>query len=106
MRLKARQYQIINNVLFRINCVSVLLRCLEKYETKKVLQELHDGLPGGHFGGNTTAHKILHAGYYWPTLFKDACDYVMKCIVCQTIAGKQRKPTLPLQPINIVQPFE
>lgn len=30
LRLKARQYKIINNVLFRINYDSTLLRCLEK----------------------------------------------------------------------------
>jgi hypothetical protein len=69
------------------------------------LQELHDGPAGGHFGGDTTTHKILHAGYYWPTLFKDAHEYVRKCKTCQT-AGRQRKPALPLQPVNIEQPFE
>ena len=42
------------------------------------MQELHDGLAGGHFGGNTTTHKILHAGYYWPTLLKDTHDYAKK----------------------------
>ena len=28
--------------------------------------DLHDGPAGGHFSGDTTAHKILRAGYYWP----------------------------------------
>jgi len=68
----------INDFLFRKNYDYVLLRCLEKSEVEKVLQELHDGPAGGHFGGVTTTHKILHAGYYWPTLFKDAQKYVRK----------------------------
>jgi len=55
-----------------------LLRCLEKPEAKKVLQELHDGSVGGHYNGDTIAHKILYAGYYWPNLFKDAHTYVRK----------------------------
>jgi hypothetical protein len=93
-------------VLFRRNYDSILLRCLEKTEAQKVLQELHDGPAGGHFGGDTTAHKIIHAGYYWPTLFKDAHDYVRKCKICQTASGRQRKPAFPLQPVNIEQPFE
>lgn len=42
----------------------VLLRCLEKLEAQKVLQELHDGPAGGHFGGVTMTHKIVHVGYY------------------------------------------
>jgi hypothetical protein len=36
----------------------VLLRCLEKDESEKVLNELHSGNAGGHFSGETTAHKV------------------------------------------------
>ena len=38
--------------------------CLEKEYASKVVKELHDGPAGGHFSGDTTAHKILRAGYY------------------------------------------
>lgn len=102
LKLKARQNQIINNVLYRINYDSIFLRCLETSEAEKVLRELHDG----YFGGDTIAYKILHVGYYWPTFFKDAHDHVRKCKVCQTAVGRQRKPALPLQPVNIEQPFQ
>eukprot|EP00253_Pinus_taeda_P030951 PITA_30951 len=105
LRLKAKQYQLINDVLFKRNYDSVLLRCLEKTEAEKVLQELHDGPAGGHYAGDATAHKILRAGYYWPTLFKNSHSYVRKCQICQTTIGRQRKPSMPLQPINIDQPF-
>eukprot|EP00253_Pinus_taeda_P027520 PITA_27520 len=90
----------------RQNYDSILLRCLEKLEAQKVLQELHDGPAGGHFGADTTAHKIIHARYYWPTLFRDAHEYVRKCQNCQTSSGRQRKPAFPLQLVNIEQPFE
>ena len=36
LRLKAKQYHLVNDVLFRINYDSVLLRCLEKSEVVKV----------------------------------------------------------------------
>jgi hypothetical protein len=61
--------------LFRRNYDGVLLRCLEKQDADKVLKELHDGLTGGNFAGETTTHKILRVGYYWPTVFKDAHAY-------------------------------
>jgi len=64
LRLKANQYQLINDVLFRKNYDYVLLRCLEKTEVEKFLQELHDGMIGGHYSGDTTTHKILYVGYY------------------------------------------
>lgn len=96
LRLKAKQYQIVNNVLFRMNYDYNLLRCLGNSEAEKVLQELHDGLASGHFGGDATTHKILRAGYYWPTLFKDAHNYVRKCKIFQTTSRRQKKPTLSL----------
>ena len=89
-----------------MNYDSVILRCLEKSEAKKVLQELHDGPAGRHYVGDTTAHKILRTGYYWLTLFKDAHNYVRKCQIFQTIVERQNKPSFPLQPVNIDHPFE
>ena len=57
---------------------------LRKSKAKKVLEELHDGPVGGNFGGNKTTQKILHVGYYQPTLFKHAHEYARKCKVCQS----------------------
>lgn len=57
LRLKAKQYQIVNDVLFRMNYDYVLLRCLEKSEAKKVLQGLHDEPAGVHYAGDATTHK-------------------------------------------------
>lgn len=87
LRLKPKQYQTINDVLFRMNYDSVLI-CLEKFEAEKVLQELHDILASRHYAGDATTHKILCVGYYWPTLFKDAHNYVRRYQVCQIATGR------------------
>ena len=63
LRLKDKHFEIIDNVLFKRNYDSILLRCLEKIAAQMVLQELHDGLVGGHFGRDTTTHKILLANF-------------------------------------------
>jgi hypothetical protein len=62
--LKSTQYRLINSVLFRVNYDGVLLICLEREGTEKVLKEIHDGPAGGNFARDTIAHKILRAGYY------------------------------------------
>jgi hypothetical protein len=59
------------------------MRFLERDEVDKVLSELHAGEASGHFSGDTTAHKVLRAGYYWPTLFKYSHALCRKCIICQ-----------------------
>ena len=69
---------LVEGILFRKNYDGVLLRCLEKEDAKKVMSILHDGPAGGHYSRDTTAHKVLRAGYYWPTLFKDAHAHVRK----------------------------
>ena len=79
---------------------------MEKDNAEHILTELHDGPTNGHFSRETTAHKVLRAGYYWPTLFKDANAHARKCQICQVNAGRKRRPAFPLQPVNIENPFE
>jgi hypothetical protein len=99
LRLKSASFHLINGTLFRQNFDGVLMRCLDKDEAKKVLLELHAGEAGGHFGGDTIAHKFLRYGYYWPTLFRDAHALCRKCIICQKASRRIQKLTFPLQPI-------
>ena len=79
---------------------------MEKDDAKHILTELHDGLIGDHFSGETTIHKVLRAGYCWPTLFKDAHAHGRKCQICQVNAGRERRPTFPLHPVTIENPFK
>jgi hypothetical protein len=92
--------------LFRQNFDGVLMRCLEKDEAEKVLLELHAGEAGGHFGGDTTSHKVLRADYYWPTLFRDAHALCRKCVICEKASGRLQKPSFPLQPVSVDSPFQ
>ncbi|GKA02286.1 reverse transcriptase domain-containing protein [Tanacetum coccineum] len=34
-------------------------------------------------GANYTAKKIFDSGFYWPTIYKDAYDFVTQCDICQ-----------------------
>jgi hypothetical protein len=100
------QYRLINSVLFRVNYDGVILRWLERIDGEKVLKDLHDGLAGGNFVGDTTIHKILRVGYSWPTLFKDAHAYARNCKICQLSAGREKRAAVPLQPVTVSRPFE
>jgi hypothetical protein len=91
LRLKSAPSQLVNGVLFHKNIDEVFMRCLERDEADKVLSELHAAEAGGHFGGDTTIHKVLRAGYYWPTLFKYVHTLCCKCIICQKASGQVQK---------------
>ena len=106
MRLKSSPYQLIDNVLFRKNYDGVFLRCLEKDQTDDFLFQFHAGPAGGHFLGDTIAHKIIQACYYWPTLFRDAHAYVKKSEPFQKCAGKVKKTGFPFQLVAVQFPFK
>jgi hypothetical protein len=106
LKLKSASFHLVNGILFRQNFDGVLTCCLEKDEAEKVLLELHAGEAGGHFGGDTTAHKVLRAGYYSPTLFRDTHALCRKCIICQKASGRLQKPAFPLQPVTVDSPFQ
>eukprot|EP00253_Pinus_taeda_P027058 PITA_27058 len=55
--------------------------------------------------GYATTQKILHAGYFWLSLFKDCITAVQKCHNCQIFDRKMRAPPAPLHPIIVVGPF-
>jgi transposase InsO family protein len=106
LRLKAAKYCIIQDGLGWRNPDGVILRCVDELESKRLLVDFHSGFCGGHFAAKTTAHKILRAGYYWPTIFSDVHKMVRGCQQCQLFTGKQKLAALPLQPVVVEAPFQ
>ena len=71
-----------------------------------ILQACHDGPCGEHFSDKRTTYKVLHQGYYWPTLFKDAEKYVQGCDSCQRMGRPTASNEMPLQAQVQIEPFE
>jgi hypothetical protein len=79
LQLRAAKYCLWQGRLVWRNREGAILRCVDLEGSKELLKELHSRVCGGHFSARTTAHKIMRAGYYWPTLFKDAHSFVQAC---------------------------
>jgi len=88
LKLKAVRYYLIDQVLDWKDPLGVLLKCMSPPKAKMIVVEFHSDLCGGHHFWRATAHKILRARYYWPTVFNDVCKGVRACIKCQKFAGK------------------
>ena len=58
------------------------LRCVEEDEAKYILEEVQEEICGDHIGPRSLVSKIIKTGYYWPTMQKDAKEYVEKCYKC------------------------
>jgi hypothetical protein len=106
LKLKAVKYCLIDRALYWKDPLGILLRCLDPLQAQKVMFDFHSSLCGGHHFWKTMAHKILRAGYYWPTLFTDVCREVRACVKCQKFSGKQQLKSLPLKPVVVSAPFQ
>ena len=71
-----------------------------------ILTFCHSEACGGHFSVRKTADKILQAGFYWPTLFKDCFDFFKTRAQCQQLGGITIRNMMPLTPILIIEIFD
>jgi hypothetical protein len=106
LKFKVVKYYLIDQVLYWKDPLGVILKCMSTPEAEMVVAEFHSGLCGGHHFWRATAHKILRAGYYWPTVFTDVYKRVKACIKCKKFAGKQQLRSLPLNPVVVSGPFQ
>ena len=93
-------------ILYRHCADQVIRRCVPEDEMKSILNHCHTLPCGGHFGGQRTAAKVLQSGFYWPTLFKDAHQFVSTCDKCQRMGNISRKDEPPMHPILEVELFD
>ncbi|GJY29275.1 reverse transcriptase domain-containing protein, partial [Tanacetum coccineum] len=81
--------------LFKICADQVIRRCVSGQEAFDILKACHSGPTGGHYGANYTAKKIFDSGFYWPTIYKDAHDYVTRCDICQRQGKISQRDEMP-----------
>lgn len=106
VRVNSRHFAIVGGRLYRRGIDGVLRRCVQESEIAPILSACHDSACGGHFSGTLTGQKVLRAGYYWPTLFRDAHDYTKRCDACQRYARNDLRMELPLHVSLPLVPFE
>jgi len=71
-----------------------------------VISHCHDSPCGRHASSSKTVAKVLQAGFFWPSLFKDVHTYVRACDYCQRIGNLSRKNEMPLNFTLEVQIFD
>ncbi|GJT36198.1 reverse transcriptase domain-containing protein [Tanacetum coccineum] len=81
-------------------------RCVAGSETLKILAHCHSGRTGGHHNVNVTAKKVYKAGFYWPSIFKDANEYVRRCDACQRFGNISSKNEMPQNNIQLCEVFD
>eukprot|EP00253_Pinus_taeda_P006586 PITA_06586 len=81
-KLISLRYFVYDQNLFWKDAGGILLKCLIEEEADKVIDEFHKGDCGGHHYWKATANKVLRAGYFWPTMFRDIYKRIATCHEC------------------------
>ncbi|GJT24611.1 reverse transcriptase domain-containing protein [Tanacetum coccineum] len=81
-------------------------RCVAGCEILEILDHCHSGPTGGHHSASVTGRKVYEAGFYWPNIFKDAKDYVMKCDACQKSGNISSRNEMPQNNIQVCEVFD
>ncbi|CAL8168244.1 unnamed protein product [Prunus armeniaca] len=71
-----------------------------------ILSHCHTSACGGHYGASKIAAKVLQSGFFWPTLFKDAQDFVVTCNQYQRKGNISSRNQMPLNNILEVELFD
>nr|GEX00644.1 reverse transcriptase domain-containing protein [Tanacetum cinerariifolium] len=91
--------------LFKICTDQVIRRCVHGKEALDILVACHNRPTGGHHGANLTAKKIFNAGLFWPTIYKDAHEFVRNCDSCQQKGKISQRDEMPQNSIQICEIF-
>nr|GEU87346.1 reverse transcriptase domain-containing protein [Tanacetum cinerariifolium] len=84
----------------------VIRRCVHGKETLDILEACHNRPTGGHHGANLTAKKIFDAGFFWPTIYKDAHEFVKNCDSCQRQGKISQRDEMPQNSIQTCEIFD
>ncbi|GJS60363.1 reverse transcriptase domain-containing protein [Tanacetum coccineum] len=91
---------------FRLCPNNVMRRCIAGCEILEILDHCHSGPTGGHHNASVTGRKVYEVGFYWPSIFKDAKDYVMKSDACRKSRNISLRNEMPQNNIQVCEVFD
>ncbi|XP_042467184.1 uncharacterized protein LOC122050335 [Zingiber officinale] len=106
LRRRAARFTPVGEQLYKKAFSRPLLKCVGAEDAKYILQEVHQGSYGGHPSGRSLAKKVILAGYFWPTLQKDANKLVATCLSYQKYSNLTHRPTSEMKVSTVACPFD
>ncbi|GKA04244.1 reverse transcriptase domain-containing protein [Tanacetum coccineum] len=91
---------------FRLCPDNVMRQCVAGSEIFEILAHCHSGPTGGHHSASITGRKVYESEFFWPTIFKDAKDYVMRCDACQRSRNISSRSEIPQNNIHVCDVFD
>ncbi|XP_075633391.1 uncharacterized protein LOC142605849 [Castanea sativa] len=100
LKVQAARFVLIKDILYKRDFSCPYLRCLSLEEADYFMREVHEGICRNHSGSRSLVHKMIRAGYHWPTMQKDAQAYVKAYDKCQRFSNDIKQPVEELTPMG------
>ncbi|KAL6333875.1 hypothetical protein AAG906_039285 [Vitis piasezkii] len=105
LRRLATRFVISGHAICRRSLDGMLLLCMDRVITDRVMREVHVGVCGPHMGGHMLARKIMRTSYFWLTMETDCCQFVQRCPECQMHGDLIHVPPFELHALTCPWPF-
>ncbi|GJX37454.1 reverse transcriptase domain-containing protein [Tanacetum coccineum] len=92
--------------LFRTCADQIIRRCMHGQEALEILKAFHEGPTGGHHSANLTSRKVFNAGFFWPTIYRDAHTMIKSCDTCQRQGKISQRDEMPQNSIQVCEIFD
>ncbi|GJS48333.1 reverse transcriptase domain-containing protein [Tanacetum coccineum] len=92
--------------LFRTCADQIIRRCVHGQEAFEILKACHEGPTRGHHSANLTARKVFDAGFFWPTIYRDAHTMIKSCDTCQRQGKISQRDEMPQNAIQVCEIFD
>jgi len=68
LKVQSSRFVLIGDVLYKRGFFCRYLRCLILDKADYVMREVHERVCRNYSGARLMVHKLIRAGYYWPTM--------------------------------------
>nr|GFD14172.1 reverse transcriptase domain-containing protein [Tanacetum cinerariifolium] len=75
-------------------------------EAFDILKAFHKGPTRGHHDVNLTAKKVFDAGFFWPSIYRDAHEMIKTCDICQRQRKISQRDEMPQNSIQVYEIFD
>ncbi|GJT22653.1 reverse transcriptase domain-containing protein [Tanacetum coccineum] len=92
--------------LFLTCADQIIQRCVHGQEALEILKACHEGPTRGHHSANLIAPKVFDAGFFWPTIYRDAHLMIKSCDTCQRQGKISQRDEMPQNAIQVCEIFD
>ena len=103
---EVRRYHWDEPYLYKHCSDGIYRRCVAETEIPDILFQCHGSDYAGHFATFKTVSKIFQAGFWWPTMFRDAHALIAQCNICQRRGKISKRHEMEQKSILEVEVFD